>query len=142
MPRADSLRLPGVVFLARLIVLWSRYGRGAYHRARGRIVLFDRYVLDGAVPPGASPGPLGQLSRRVQRYACPLPDLVLFLDASGETMHRRSGEYDAARLESWRRAYARLQDSVPTLAVLDAERPAEVVLREAQARVWARYARR
>jgi thymidylate kinase len=142
MPRADRLRIPGLVFGARVAILWSRYGRGAYHRARGRVVLFDRYALDGAVPSGASPGPLGRLSRRLQRRACPLPDLVLFLDATGETMHRRSGEYDPERLEDWRRAYARLRDSVRALAILDAERPADAVLRDAQARVWERYAGR
>ena len=142
MPKADRLRVPGLVLAGRLAILWVRYGVGLYHRARGRIVLFDRYALDGNVPSGADPGPLARLSRRVQAAACPTPDLVLLLDASGATMHRRKGEYDPARLETWRAAYARLQGRVRGLEVLDAERPADDVCREAVALVWRCYAER
>jgi thymidylate kinase len=141
MPQADALRVPGLVLAARLLILWVRWGRCAYHRARGRIVLIDRYTLDGAVPSGIRLGPLGRVSRRVQRRACPMPDLVLLLDASGTTMHRRKGEYDPAELEVWRAAYARLLDKVRALEAIDAEQPAEAVRREAQERVWRRYSR-
>jgi thymidylate kinase len=142
LPRADALRVPGLVLGARLAILWVRYGVGLYHRARGRIVLFDRYVLDGTVPSGAAIGPLARASRRIQAAACPLPDLVLLLDAAGETMHARKGEYDGATLESWRIAFRRLQGSVDRLEVLDAERPAETVRRDALAAIWRRYAAR
>src|SRR5205085_4932553 len=53
LPRADALRVPGVVLTARLAIIWVRWSVGMYHRLRGRIVLFDRYVLDGTVPSGA-----------------------------------------------------------------------------------------
>jgi thymidylate kinase len=143
LPRADALRIPGLVLAARLMILWVRYGVGRYHCARGRIVLFDRYALDGTVPSGdATLGPLARVSRRVQSAACPQPDLVLLLDASGETMYRRKGEYDGARLETWRTAYSRLRRSVDGLAVLDAERPADAVRREALALVWGCYSKR
>jgi thymidylate kinase len=78
----------------------------------------------------------------VQAAAFPTPDLVLFLDASGATMHHRSGEYSEQMLEEWRAAYRRLRSSVRSLEVLDAERPADVVRRDAQQRVWRRYADR
>jgi thymidylate kinase len=139
MPRADALRVPGVVFAVRLMILWWRYLRGAYHCARGRIVLFERYVLDAAVPSGVRLRPIAKMSRRLQRWVLPLPDLVLLLDASGATMHRRSGEYEPARLEAWRSAFRDLQHSVSQLEVLDAERPADEVLRDAEARIWRRY---
>ena len=102
-------------------------------------MLFERYTLDGAVPPGHRIGALGTLSRRLLRHACPIPDLVLLLDASGQTLYRRSNEYDAGTLEDWRRAFGRLERSVPTLAVIDAERPAGAVLREASERIWRLY---
>jgi thymidylate kinase len=102
-------------------------------------VLFERYTLDGAVPSGMRLSRAGRLSRRVQRWACPLPDLVLLLDASGPTMHARSGEYDPAVLESWRVAFHRLRASVPVLEVIDAEQAPEAVRREAEARIWRRY---
>jgi thymidylate kinase len=139
LPKADALRIPGIVFLARVAILWLRYARGAYHRARGGIVLFERYTLDGAVPSGMPLGPVGRLSRRLQRRACPVPDLVLLLDASGETLHKRSGEYDAAILESWRGAFGRLRASVPGLRVIDAERPAAEVRRKAESHIWRSY---
>jgi thymidylate kinase len=142
LPKADALRVPGLVFAARVAILWLRYAVGLYHRLRGRIVLFDRYILDGAVPSGAQLSPAARLSRRIQASVCPDPDLVLLLDASGATMHGRKGEYDPQRLETWRAAYAKLRDRVANLAVLDAERPAEAVRRDAVALVWRRYAER
>jgi thymidylate kinase len=139
LPKADALRVPGVVFAARIAILWARYLRGWYHRARGEIVLFERYTLDGAVPSGMRLSLAGCLSRRVQRRACPMPDLVLLLDAPGSTLHERSGEYDATVLEGWRSAFGRLRSSVPALEVIDAEQPPEMVRREAEARIWRRY---
>lgn len=139
LPKADALRIPGLIFAARVAILWLRYARGAYHRARGGIVLFERYTLDGAVPSGVHLSRAGRLSRSLQRRVCPLPDLVLLLDASGETMHTRSGEYVPTVLETWRAAYDRLRASVPQLEILDAERPADVVRRDAEARIWRRY---
>jgi thymidylate kinase len=139
MPKADALRIPGLVFVARILILWSRYARAAYHRAGGGIVVFERYTLDGAVPSGMPLSAAGRLSRRLQRRACPMPDLVLLLDASGETLHARSGEYAPDTLEEWRRAFERLQASVPQLELIDAEQPSEAVRREAERRIWRRY---
>jgi thymidylate kinase len=139
LPKADALRVPGLVLAARIAIHWLRYLRGWRHRARGGIVLFERYTLDGAVPSGMRLSRAGSLSRRVQRWACPVPDLVLLLDASGPTMHARSGEYDPAVLESWRVAFHRLRASVPVLEVIDAEQAPEAVRREAEVRIWRRY---
>jgi thymidylate kinase len=139
MPKADALRVPGLVLCARVAILWLRYLRASLHLARGRIVLFDRYILDGAVPSGMRLSLAGRMSRRLQRRACPMPDLVILLDASGTTMHARSGEYEPAVLDTWRAAYGRLAKSVTALEVIDAEQPAEDVLREAEARIWRRF---
>lgn len=139
LPKADALRVPGIVLAARIAILWLRYLRGALDRARGRIVLFDRYTLDGAVPSGMRLSPAGRLSRSLQRRVCPLPDVVILLDASGATMHGRKGEYEPAVLETWRAAYRRLSASVAVLEVIDAEQPEEDVRREAEARIWRRY---
>jgi thymidylate kinase len=138
--KVGRLRVPGLVFFARAVILWSRYLRGAYHRARGDIVLFERYTLDGAVPSGIPLRPAARMSRRVLRRICPLPDLVLLLDASGQTMYTRSGEYGVATLDGWRDAYRLLRETVPQLEVLDAERPAYEVRRDAESRIWRRYA--
>ena len=142
LPRADALRVPGFVLGARLIVHWVRYAVSLYHRARGRIVLCDRYTLDGKIPSGAQLGRLGRLSRRVQAAALPRPELLLLLDASGAAMHARKGEYDPVQLEEWRDAYQRLGGSVRALEMLDAEQPADAVRRDAQARIWQCYVER
>jgi thymidylate kinase len=139
MPKADALRIPGLVFVARVLILWSRYARAAYHRAGGGIVVFERYALDGAVPSGMPLSAAGRLSRRLQRRACPMPDLVLLLDASGETLYTRSGEYGPTVLETWRDAFARLRGSVAHLETIDAEQPPDAVLHEAERRIWDRY---
>lgn len=139
MPRADRLRIPGLVLSARLGLIWLRYWRGVRHTLRGGIVVFERYPLDGYVPSGTPLGPGARVSRRVQRRACPLPDLVLLLDAPGQTLHARSGEYDTETLERWRALFAALESRVPQLVKLDAERPADEVRREAEAAVWRRY---
>jgi thymidylate kinase len=139
MHKAGALRVPGLVLTARVAILWLRYLRALLQRARGRIVLFERYVVDGAVPSGAELTFAGRMSRRLLRRAVPLPDLVMLLDASGSTMHVRSGEYEPAVLETWRAAYGRLANSVAILHVIDAEQPAEDVLRDAEATIWQRY---
>jgi len=139
LPRADRLRVPGLVLAARIAILWLRYLRAEARRARGEIVLFDRYTLDGSVPSGMRLTLAGRISRRIQRRVCPMPDLVLLLDASGATMHGRKGEYEPEVLETWRAAYSRLRETVPVLRVIDAEQPAEAVRREAEALVWRRY---
>lgn len=139
MPKADALRVPGLVLAARIAILWLRYLRSASHRARGRMVLFDRYTLDGAVPSGLPLSFAGRMSRRLQRSVCPMPDIVILLDASGATMHHRKGEYEPHVLETWREAYGRLRGCVAVLEVIDAEQPADDVRREAEALIWRRY---
>jgi thymidylate kinase len=64
---------------------------------------------------------------------------VLLLDASGQTLHARSGEYDPGVLERWRAAFAELERRIQHLVTLDAERPAEDVRRDAESYIWRRY---
>jgi thymidylate kinase len=142
LPKAESLRIPGLVLAARLALLWTRYAVGLYHRARGRIVLFDRYPFDAVAPSGTPLGPFATVSRQIQGHACPAPDLLLLLDAPGATLHRRSGEYDPIKLEAWRAAYRGLARRRTRLEVLDAERPADLVRRDAQVRIWRAYGAR
>ena len=140
--RVDKLRIPGVVRVGRLLVIWSRYLRAQYHLARGRLVVFDRYIYDSEVP---TPYPLGisaKAARWIDGHACPGPDVVVILDAPGAVMHQRKGEYDPAMLEEWRRRFLGVRRRVPDAEVLDAGRGAEVVLRDATARIWRRYLQR
>jgi thymidylate kinase len=139
LPRADALRIPGVVFAARVGIIWLRYLRGLRQVLSGGIVVFDRYTLDAVAPSGMRLSPVARFSRQVQGRVVPMPNLVIVLDASGATLHRRSGEYDAETLEAWRQAFATLGSRSDRVRTIDAERPAAEVRREAKEAVWDRY---
>jgi thymidylate kinase len=130
------LRVPGVVFAGSALVIWSRYVRAWVHMRRGRLVMFDRYVYDGAAPPGYAAGPLELLGRRLSTHLCPAPDLVLLLDAPGAIMYARKGEYDAATLERWRQRFLARCRRLRHVEVLDASLPAPVVRALAINAVW------
>lgn len=138
MVRAQSLRFPVLIFPAQVAVLWLQYAKGLLYRAAGQIVLFDRYALDGAVAAGTTLSAWARLARRIQRWVVPMPDLVLLLNVSGQTMFERKGEYDANTLEQWRCQYLLLQGRISQLATIDAEQPADQVLRAAQELLWNR----
>ena len=137
LPSADRLRVPGVVFLARLGLLWTRQLVIVFARARGRVVLVDRHALDGRVPSGVPLGPLRRWGRRIESRIVPLPDLLFVLDAPGDVLHHRSGEYDPDTLEGWRSAYRRIAGRIDRAVVLDTTDPAADVLRNAQEQTWA-----
>jgi thymidylate kinase len=138
----DRLPLPVLVVCGRLIVLWGRYAIAQYHKARGRLVLFDRYTYDASVP---TPYPLDRLHRAIRRIdgrACPPPDLVLLLDAPGTVMHARKGEYTPEMLEDWRQHFLALQQRCSQLQVIDATQPGAAVRADAVERIWQCYAAR
>jgi thymidylate kinase len=123
----------------RPMVVWRRYLAALRHRVLGRLVLFDRYVYDARLP---ARGGLTWLKRpyfAMLSRCCPAPDLVVLLDAPGQVMHARSGEYDASHLEMERRQYARIAATLPRVVRVDANRPAEAVLRDAVGQVWRLY---
>ncbi len=140
--RVDRLRIPGIVRVGRLCVIWSRYLRGRYHTLRGRLVVFDRYTYDAAVPPPHHQSPLRRAARWIDGHSCPAPDLVMILDAPGAAMHRRKGEYTAELLEEWRQHFLALRHKLPHAVVLDSAKPPAELRADAIDRIWAGYATR
>ena len=140
--RVDKLRVPGVVRVGRMLVIWGRYLRGVTLAAAGKLVIFDRYIYDAEVPTPYQLGPAARLARWIDGHICPGPDVTILLDAPGEVMFQRKGEYDAETLEHWRQRFLGVRRRVPDLEVVDTTRPADVVLRDVTARIWRRYARR
>jgi thymidylate kinase len=126
----------------RPLVIWRRYLGSLCHRARGHLVVFDRYVYDAMLPP------TGALVRLKRPYfwllsrLCPAPDLVLVLDVPGRVMHARKAEHDAERLEAEREQFLRLLRRLPNAERVDADRPPEVLLTDILDRIWRRYAAR
>jgi thymidylate kinase len=140
--RVDKLRIPGVVRVGRLLVIWGRYLRGLALAGAGKLVIFDRYIYDAEVPTPYHLGPAAWLARWIDGHACPGPDITILLDAPGEVMFRRKGEYDGATLEHWRQRFLGVRRRVPDLEVVDTTQSADAVLRDVTARIWRRYARR
>ncbi|MGI8520736.1 MAG: hypothetical protein ACR2MC_09075 [Actinomycetota bacterium] len=127
---------------ARIFRQYRRYLTGRYHRSRGRLVVFDRYIYDAMLPPSRQLSAVKKIRRQLLGRLCPAPDLVLLLDAPAEILYRRSGEHSVAVLEGRRRDYLTLEGRVPNLRVIDASGEREGVLQEATALIWEVYRRR
>jgi len=126
----------------RPFTVWWRYVTALRHRAMGRLVVFDRYVYDARLPPRGSLTWLKRPYFQMLSWSCPAPNLVVLLDAPGQVMHARSGEYDPAHLEDERNHYARLAERIPHVVRVDAARPPDVVLADVVGHIWRRYRRR
>ncbi len=99
--------LPG-----RLAWVWQRSLSAAWHRAHGRIVVFDRHVLDLALgAPGS--GRKARLRRRLLVRAAPTPGLSVILDVPGDELFRRKGEHDPGSLEAAAVALSRAGRTTP-----------------------------
>jgi len=140
--RRSRLRPPGIGLAATLLRQQARWLAGAYHRRRGRLVLFDRYTFDSLLPPERELSALGRLRRRLLARACPAPDVTLILDAPAEVLYQRKREYDVETLERHRRGYVSLQREVPRAAVIDAAGSADETVRQVLAVAWEAYAGR
>jgi thymidylate kinase len=141
-PTSDAPRGPVTAAFGiarRPFVVWWRYLVAQRHRAMGRLVVFDRYVYDALLPPRGALIRLKRMYLRMLSRCCPAPELVILLDAPGEVMHARSGEYDAAHLEAERSHYARLATRLPRVVRVDADQPAERVLSVVTDHIWRRY---
>lgn len=126
----------------RLARQWGRWLEGAYHRRRGRLVLFDRYSYEALVPGRNRPSTRGRVRRWLLGHSCPPPDLVVLLDAPAELLYARKGEHDVALLERQREAYRALVTRLPRTAVVDGSRDVDVVRRDVIGAIWNEYARR
>lgn len=130
---------PGVGLASRLALQWLRYARAAYHRRRGRVVLFDRYTDDASIAERAA-GARDRLRRRLLVRVVPRPDLLVVLDAPAEELFRRKGEHDLAILERARAHYLNVAERSPGAVVLDATRQPDEIARAVAVRIWAALA--
>jgi hypothetical protein len=133
---------PGAGLALRIADLLGRWARGFGHRARGRLVVFDRYPYDALLPPRRPLGRLGRLRRAVLGRACPPPGLTVVLDAPGALLHARKGEHDPDALEAERRGFLALAGGRRHAVVLDAAQDADAVRRDLTAAIWTAYRRR
>lgn len=130
----------GLRFPNNLVEQWYRYGVSYYHMARGRLILFDRYVYDAPAEKRKK-----SLKSRTRNWLlsaiAPKPDLVVFLDAPGEVLFARKGEHSPAILEQQRQHYLGLQAHLPQMVVIDATNNADQVRRSVTSLIWQWYAK-
>ena len=132
----------GVGLVGALARQWGRWLGSQYRRARGRLVLFDRYTYDALLPADQPLSRLARIRRQLLAHACPRPSLIVVLDVPADVLYERKGEHDPALLERHRRRFLELAHRLPGSVVVDAGRDAESVAREVTAQIWRAYASR
>ncbi len=125
-----------------LIRQWRRYAGAAFHRRRGRLVVYDRFGYDALLRESTNAPMTTRLRRWALAHTVPRPDLVVTLDAPGPVLYARKQEHDPERLESQRQAYLALSDRLPNAAVVDTDRSLDEVQREVTWLIWRRYVER
>lgn len=133
-------RVPGVGLGAKLVTLRWRSTKGAVDVRRGRLLLYDRHVVDALLRPG-KPTARARISYTLLEHSCPAPDLFVVLDAPGEVMFARKGEHTVELLEERRQRYLELQGRYPNVAVVDATQDADAVRRDVEDLVWRTWSR-
>lgn len=134
-------------FVNRILDEWYRLLVARYFRRRGYVVLFDRHFLydyfhfDVQSQNGRPP-----LKRRLHgfflKHSFPEPDLVICLDAPGEVIFKRKGEFTVEHLEKRRAQYLDLKNIIANFAVVDVNRDLDTVLRDVNSLIWAFYEKR
>ena len=118
---------------------WLRQGVATVYGARGYVVVFDRHFFAdyyfADVAEGSATGGAGKLHGWVLENLYPKPALVICLDAPAEVLYLRKPESSVQWLEQRRQQYLRLSGVVPAFAVVDADRPLEVVVSDVIERI-------
>jgi thymidylate kinase len=134
--RAGGRHWPGRELLPRLAAAWRAWGSGRLRRARGWLVVFDRYPSDALLR--AQPGSpwRSRLYFSLIGRSIPTPDLVLVLDAPAAVLQARKPEHPLAEIEADRAGYARLVQRYPRSRHVDVDRPMAEVEREVARAIW------
>jgi hypothetical protein len=128
--------------LTRPLRLWGRYAVAVYHQARGRLVLYDRYVYEAQLPPKPPLLALKRFYFWVLGHAIPSPDAAVVLDVAGRVAYGRKQENPPEELESERRVYALLAATEPSVVLVDAAQEPAAVRADVTAIVWRKLAAR
>ena len=122
--------------LVHLVVLlteeWYRQWRARQHVRRGTIVLFDRHFVADYWAHDVN-GPNRTLASRIhgaflRRY--PHPALTVLLDAPPDVLFARKREGTLDDITARRNEYLRFVAAYPSVRVVDATRPLEIVQRD------------
>jgi 3-phytase len=137
--RLFGAALKGLRFAVRVAERGYRAGIAHYHMARGRLVIFDRFVYDSWLNPRPS-SLISKLRQAMLEWGWPTPDLVILLDAPGEVLYARKGEHTPKWLEGKRQDYRRLATRVSQMKIVDATEPEIEVRQKITQLIWQHYA--
>lgn len=117
----------------RILEEWYRQLVAWIYVKRGFIVLFDRhFIYDYYHQDMQTDNENISLKRRIHgfvlRHTLREPDLLIILDAPGEVVFARKGEFNPEFLEIKRNQYLELQNIVKNSTVVDATMPLESVV--------------
>jgi thymidylate kinase len=106
-----------------------------YHRALGRVVLLDRYIVDATLP-SADLDWKGRLSAVLVLRTAAAPDRIVFLDAPAEVVFARKGELTIDELRQRRDHYLEMSERFPQWMTVNADRPLVEVLADVGEILW------
>ena len=113
---------------------WYRYCIAWVHVRRGEIVVFDRHFYADYHASDIASSARRTIGRRVHgfflRHLYPKPDLLIYLDAPAQVLFERKGEGTLDFLEKRRQDYRSIVEAARHAAVVDANRPLDVVTSE------------
>ena len=149
-PVSDPHRLPPrgrLHSMAKLLYYLADHAAGHWlvvrpALVRSTLVVFDRYFHDLLVDPRRYRYGAGKTLAGLAARFVPRPDLWLILDAPAEVTLRRKGELGAAEAARQRAAYLAFARRLPNAHVIDASRPLNEVVAEAERIVLDHLARR
>ena len=137
-----SVVAAGLAAASRPIKVWRRWLAGRYLRAKGKLVVFDRYVYDARLRGGPPLGPAKRAFFAFLGHAVPGPELVLVLDLPSEVVIERRPEESPEHLASLRQRYLDLAERLPRAQVLPGMGTPDELRIEATDRIWRTWAAR
>lgn len=128
----------------RILEEWYRQLVAWIYVKRGFIVLFDRhFIYDYYHQDMQADNKNISLRRRIHgfvlRHSLREPDLLIILDAPGEVVFARKGEFNPEFLEKKRNQYLQLQYIVKNATVVDATQPLESVVQNVKENIHRFY---
>jgi thymidylate kinase len=134
-----------VGFTNRLLEESYRLGVARNYVHKGHIVLFDRHFAIDYFHSDLDSNRPRSLKRRAHGFflrRLPQPDLVIFLDAPGDVVFARKGEFSPEILEQRRHEYREIAARSRHFVIVDANRPFDLVVRDVTAAIDAYQAAR
>ncbi len=126
-------------FTNRILDEWYRQLVAYYYQRRGYLVLYDRHFIYDYyhfdIQP-QNPSFKRRLHGFFLKHGFSEPDLVICLDAPGEVVFKRKGEFSIEYLEMRRHQYLDLKNMVRNFAVVNVDQDLDKVKQEVTSIIW------